>query len=203
MPNQDINKAVEQASEQDRINSIQTATDSRRKRELLAIQEELENPELTHGKCPEYVFKEYFYDFFKTGTNNVTNTNLALKWLDLAGGGYNEVDVINDEGETIFTVPSIISRPTINQTVSDQVDFINLGHTIEQKNKWMRGAGDKIASETLGRTKDTILDNKSIEDDKSRWRAIFKRYETDSKEEVELTKEDKKNLEDLGLNYDD
>ena len=45
MPNQDINNAVAQASEQDRINSIQAATDSRRKRELLAIQEELENPE--------------------------------------------------------------------------------------------------------------------------------------------------------------
>ena len=203
MANQDIKNAVEQASEQDRINNIKTAADIRRKRELLAIQEELENPEFTRGKCPEYVFKEYFYDFFKTGTNNVTNTNLTLKWLDLAGGDYNEVDVINDEGETIFTVPSIISRPNINKSTSDKVDFINLGHKIEQKNKWMAGAGDKLASDTLSKTKDTILDNKSIEDDKSRWKAIFKRYESDDKDEVKLTKEDKKNLEDLGLNYDD
>ena len=67
----------------------------------------------------------------------------------------------------------------------------------------MRGAGDMLAIEALSKTKETILDNKSIEDDKSRWRAIFKRYESDGKEEVELTKEDKKNLEDLGLNYDD
>ena len=54
-----------------------------------------------------------------------------------------------------------------------------------------------LAIEALSKTKETILDNKSIEDDKSRWRAIFKRYESDGKEEVELTKEDKKNLEDL------
>ena len=64
----------------------------------------------------ESYFVEYFLDFFASGGHLENEPRpLAMKWIELAGGPYNSVVIVNEYGEPLYTVPGILTRPDINK----------------------------------------------------------------------------------------
>jgi len=59
---------------------------------------------------PEAVFVEYFLDYLRNPSVQPEST-LMGKWIELAGGPYNEVDIINQEAAVLFTVPGVFAKP--------------------------------------------------------------------------------------------
>lgn len=163
-----------------------------------------------NAKVPETVFKEYFLDFFRNYNKDTEPTDsdnaLYAKWLELAGSEYNEVDVINDKGETVFTTPALLTVPTIdykkaldmginqtavealqnrNRTPAESINYVN-----SQVSRFMAGA---VSVDTR--------------DETARWEKILKKYKSTEEVEQENIKKTLKKMpdvvkEDLGLIYD-
>lgn len=73
------------------------------------VENKEENP-----KLPEPVFKEHFLPFL-TGQKPISEQPTVLKdWVDVAKSPMGEVDVVNEKGDTLFTVPPIYDSGVID-----------------------------------------------------------------------------------------
>ena len=130
----------------------------------------------TIAVIPEIVFVEYFLDFFKN-IHNTSEKTLLLKWLELAGGPYNEVNVIDGEGKVIYTVPSVYIKPKIDENMND-VNFNNMASKYVMKTNRIKTEGVNYLKNELKDIDNMIkVDEKEMLEATNRWKAIFKRYE--------------------------
>lgn len=121
---------------------------------------------------PEIVFKEYFFDYFFTLSNDTTSP-LLLKWLELSGGPYNEVDILNDKGQVIYTVPGIVSRPTVSNGINNK-NFNQIAATYELKSNRLVVEGINYLTNELQGVPANI--NSSADIDAQRWLYIYNYY---------------------------
>lgn len=165
-----------------------------------------ENPRL-----PEYIFKEHFLDFFKEyGTMTKEDKHKAplyQKWLELAGSEYGEVDIIDNQGNVLFTTPGLFARPKINFEHTTAVKLNDTAHN--SMNRFNRTSAESInyVNNKVAKTMSGILEADN-QDELNRWNTIVNKYKEINKDikpnEVELPKGkvSKVVMEDLGLNYD-
>ena len=75
------------------------------------------------GKLPEALFTEYFLPVFKqtpeeieklTQQERAIRDQLLQDWVKVAGGVFNEVNIIDQAGNILFTVPALKSTAVIN-----------------------------------------------------------------------------------------
>jgi len=128
-----------------------------------------------NAKLPEDVFKEYFLDFFQNGDVDNINTPLMAKWIELSGSPYNEVDVYNNQGNVMYTVPPVLARPTIGDKPITNVDFSNIAGTYKLKANRLTQDADKYLNNKLnGLEKQVVSDSQDtlIRD----WHNIFSLY---------------------------
>lgn len=123
---------------------------------------------------PEVVFKVYFLDFFKSGMNTPDRDFKYAKWIELSRSPYNEVDVIDNAGNVIFTVPPLYVKPSIDDSVID-INFSNISSKYILKSNRLKSDADNYLSTELTPIGDKLTSN--TEDITSRWLEIFKRYE--------------------------
>ena len=174
------------------------------------LMEETINKPAPNAKLPEIIFKEHFVEFFKTYSSNTAPTEADsttyARWLTIAGSEFNEVDIIDDKGNVIFTVPPMLTKPNVdykatrtinvNDTAYDAVNKFN--RTPAESSNFITNKVSKLMSGAI--TVDT-------NEDESRWKRILNRYKNPEAEEQEKLEEQKKKIptvvkEDLGLNYD-
>lgn len=146
---------------------------------------------------PEIIFKEHFLNFFYKMTKEETTSPLALKWIELAGGVYNEVDVVNEAGQVIFTVPSLFTRPNVDDSVLGKMSFSNIAHKFQAKLDRTEAEGLNYLNRELSSLPNNV-DSDSA-NDINRWMNIFLRYSVKSTDikTLPLTLQD-----DIELNYD-
>ena len=129
----------------------------------------------------EAPFKEYFLDYFKSimVDGGERNSHLELKWMELAGGEYREVDVVDNEGKVLFTVPGINNNKIVQLDELKDISFSNMGYTYNMKADKIQAAGiNYLADEFMALPKflDTTADINKIH---GRWISIFRRYYKD------------------------
>jgi len=126
-----------------------------------------------NAKLLESVFVEYFLDHFKSGQNDI-HSALTLKWIELAGSPFNEVDIVDDNGNIIYSVPPIMARPNIDEAV-ENMDFNNIMATYQLKKNNIAALGANYINTQLNNVgKNIKADNKNIYTE--RWLSIFNRY---------------------------
>ena len=162
------------------------------------------------ARVPEMIFKEHFVDFFKSYGKNTTPTEADsttyARWLTIAGSEFNEVDIINESGDVIFTVPPMLTKPNVDYKATRQIrvddtayDATNkFNRTPAESSNYMASKVNKMMSGAI--TVDT-------RHDEAAWERILKRYKNPEAEEQKKLEEKKKKIptivkEDLGLNYD-
>lgn len=146
---------------------------------------------------PEIVFKEYFLDFFFNISKHPESSTLSLKWTELAGGPYSEVDVVDSFGNKIFTVPSLFSRPKVNDEHLKHMSFSNIAGKFEAKANRIYADGINYLNMELSSLPKEI--SSSSDEEVIRWISIFKRYAINAPKVSNISKQVK---EDLGLDYD-
>lgn len=189
-------------------------------KETVALAEEL-NAFFTeaakdHAKLPEFIFKEHFLNFFKelpniqpdrAGRYPEKYTALYAKWIELAGNEYNPVDIIDNNGKTIYTVPGIMAKPNLDLVRNNNT---NVGEIVTKANahtQYLPEKGTRYLEGTLGKITNG-LDNSEQKNMVKEWNNILKRYDIKTPEEEKKEEEKQKKkiskvtLEDLGITYD-
>lgn len=132
---------------------------------------------------PEMVFKEYFLDYFK-GVDRDANSPVLLKWLELAGGPYNEVMVIDDKtGEALYKVPAVYAKPIVDTKQLADVSFNNVLSEFNLRSNRIHADGLNYLNQELTGI-DVEVGDKSVTT--SRWRGIFKKYHTGPKTKASI-----------------
>ena len=123
---------------------------------------------------PEIEFKEHFLDYLFSPTAMAANGVLLLKWLELARGPFNEVDVMDYLGNIIFTVPSIYAKPIINQNVMNNNDFSSMQAMYNLKANHFQASGTNFLNNALNGVSNGIVTSET--NDSVRWRNIYEYY---------------------------
>jgi len=129
---------------------------------------------LVNSVIPEMVFIEYFLDFFKYPAKHA-DSPLLSKWIELSGGPYNEVDVVNAEGKIIYTVPGAYMPPVANFEILSNYNFANIASNYQMKKKITSAQATNYISTILSTIPDLLRPN--VEMYINRWASIFARYD--------------------------
>jgi hypothetical protein len=123
---------------------------------------------------PERIFTEVFLEHFKSGEQMSSNDPLTLKWLELSGGPYNEVSIIDDKGNQLYTTPGLYSKPVVDTKDTKFSDIISK-HNL--KSNRMYEDGINYLSAELSNIEKQITNNNK--EHAMKWDSVFKRYKTD------------------------
>lgn len=174
------------------------------------ITEALQDPDLKKNeKCPEYIFKEEFLPFFKKfAANEIEKKDndshtLMHKWLCISGGHYKSVDVVDNKGETLFTVPPVFNPDAVNMESLKQVGFYDMVEEAKKKGGRFPEEGNSYLYNRLDNLPTFLNNPETVNDDLDKWREIFDRYpDQDDKKDIPVKEVPKWMKEELGLDTD-
>jgi len=135
-----------------------------------AIAEAKPNPVL-----PEAVFVEYFLDYLKNPAAQPEST-LMSKWIELAGGPYNEVNIIDGSGNVLYAVPGIFAAPNIDYGSLGNYNFSEIAANYNLKKKLTAAQATNYLGSILGGMDSSLHVN--AQGIIMRWANIFSRYDT-------------------------
>jgi len=128
------------------------------------------------NKLPENVFVEYFLDFFKD-PNKDLNSPILQQWLSIAGGPYNEVDILDHKGNIIYSVPSVYVETSIESDINNK-DFQSIADEYNLKSNRLKSEADAFLSQALRGADDMVVFK--TDENRKRWAMIFARYKQQS-----------------------
>ena len=170
------------------------------KTEITNIHDELVNS-IDNSKLPEIYFKEYFLDYFKSGVNE-SNVALDLKWTELAGGMFNEVDITGDDGKVIYSVPPLYAHPSTNGHAIENIDFRNIAIEYGMRSNRLETDGTNYLNKALSGLDKQVVSS-DVKEISTRWNNIFKRYDKPaSGKETSMVKPHISGMLDDMLEYD-
>lgn len=131
-----------------------------------------------HGKLPEPLFVKHFLPVFAGEVSSKENQQALGNWISIAGTPMNEVDIIDNTGKVLFSVP-----PLFNTAVIDITNRAN-GRSLADIFKEYVIRNANIPSIAERKLADAIEDklNQSVDSgrrnlgNEERWMSIFERY---------------------------
>lgn len=130
--------------------------------------------ETNRAKLPESIFKNMFVeDLIKNKGQGV----IGAKFIEYAGGPYNEVDIIDNKGDTIFTCPPIYDRSSTDKKTK-QIPFSEIAGTYELKKSRMPSEANKYMNDISSSIKNSV----KVEENGNayRWSVILNKYNDDA-----------------------
>ena len=162
-------KSIQEAMKQQTIENIRSQTDDFYK-ELVQ--------QNTNGRLPENIFVGYFLPYFSGQKPIDKSSQVMADWISIAGTPMNEVDILDQSGNTIYTVPSLFDTNIIKvnsrkegESIADiynQYD-LRMNNIPSVANNFLLKALDKKIEDL--NTQSTIHDNNV-----TRWNSILSRY---------------------------
>ena len=162
----------------------------------------IEKEEASKHKMPEVVFKDLFLEHFKeiAEGKQVSDDTLTAAWIGLAGSPYNEMDIVDEKGDTLYTVPSVLSRPKLDEKFYSSVSFTDMAAKYQEKSNYLEAEGTRYLNSAVKSMEGTISSSQPLGG--ARWNAIFNRYDTNKlKDSVKHRVDDVE--DDPGIVYDD
>lgn len=68
---------------------------------------------VSRPRLQEYIFVNVFLPLFHGDEENIYNATMNT-WLSVAGSPFNEVDIIDNNGKILFTVPPVYNRNNVH-----------------------------------------------------------------------------------------
>jgi len=124
---------------------------------------------------PEDIFVEYFLDYFRDPVSQA-NTTLPSKWLEVSGGPYSEVDILDKTGKVIYTVPSLFISATIDPEIMANYNFSDIAANYNMTMKITSTAAQNYLNTALSGLPEAILTDTRRHI--AKLSAIFARYDT-------------------------
>lgn len=130
------------------------------------------------GRLPEDIFVNYFLPYFTNREAGYPNEEkLVNDWISVAGGPYNEVDILDGVGKPIFTVPSLMNTSSFNPQNESNIKYADLVATAEAFRVMSDVHANNFLEEALTvKFREVFKPTDKIFSSEQRWFAIFKRY---------------------------
>lgn len=125
---------------------------------------------------PEPVFVGLFLPFFAYGKNPKHDVKLEHWVMNVAKSATNSVDVVNQQGEVLFTVPPIFDASVVDPAKPDAEPFSHIVAEFRQRTEIMPQVGKAYLEQAFARRQfikslpEKVVANLRI------WDAIFARY---------------------------
>lgn len=132
------------------------------------------------NKLLEPLFRQYFLPFFTNSVVPSPDNSAYAYWVGVAGSPTSEVDVIDESGKILFTVPALLNTNSLEvlqsrhrgPSVKDlYLEYAQMSQGLAPvaTNAWNRGLYDKM--------QDIITsDNPSYQSDREKWKKIYDYY---------------------------
>jgi len=148
------------------------------------------------AKLPEEVFVEYFLDFFRNG-GYLTDSPLLLKWIELSGSMYNEVEIIDNQGNILYVTPPLMGSPELDSSL-ENTNFSNIVNTYQLKANNLPVMGLNYLNTQLNGV-DKMVTSGEQNMYTTRWLNIFNLYSGNN--DIGLLPTSNTSMDDL-INYD-
>jgi len=133
------------------------------------------------AQLPESIFVNHFLDFFMNFNTGDMSAPLNIKWVELSGSPYNEVEIIDGKGNVIYNVPPLMARVDVTGKPIEEFNFGKMVGEYKLRSNRIQADADNFLNRQLGGMDKQLTPN-SKEDIMTRWVMIFKRYEQKSLE---------------------
>lgn len=185
---------------QDVAETIRTTETAGMIKEISTIHDELVVKQ-DKAKMHEMVFTTNFLDFFKSGEVNDGNAVLGAKWVEFAGSPEGEVDIINNEGKVIATVPPLISGIDLRNPNIEKINFDVIQKTYRLKADYLTVQGEEYLSNTLDAVGEVVKTANMFDGKHSKeWNDLFNKFD---KKETTVTEDTSKKATKLTSPDDD
>jgi hypothetical protein len=129
-------------------------------------------------KLPEEVFVKNFLPFFSGKQSIKENPDVIPNWIGIAGSPTSPVDVVDNSGDVLYTVPGFYDTTIIK--ANSRFEGSTLGETMTQyemdKSVIPQRANNRIHKE-LGKKLPTMFQESSMQsENKKAWNTIFEKY---------------------------
>ena len=140
----------------------------------------------------EFIFQEHFLEFFKKFKNSeydelTPEEGIKLnKWLELVGGPYREMSIVDNKGQELYRVPPIYTTNTIEsvQEVDNDVSLNQIGKSFADRYKTNPTRAVPALHATISGLPKFIKPVETQISDIQRWDKIFKRYEENITDDI-------------------
>jgi hypothetical protein len=140
-------------------------------------------------RIPENIFRRHFVAFF-SGVKSAYDAELLEHWYKIAGTPYEEVDLVDERGNVVATVPPVLDRDSIPIVATRQpgmsVDFA-LDNEAQQATLSPRLATTRLATTLTEKFVNPSEGRKAALS--QRWEELLKRYEADIPKEKKTSSE--------------
>ena len=130
-----------------------------------------------HNKIPEPIFVAHFLPYFTGKKVEDPARNPMAEWIGVAGSATSKVDVIDDAGEVLFTVPPMMDSTIINlnQTGGKRLNDLVTDYQLHRES--LPGAAANFYNREFNNKLKQIVPGHVDETQASKqWRSIFDRY---------------------------
>lgn len=178
---------------QDRL--TQSLLDNIKQQESSFLSEIVEDAQHNRSKLPEPLFREHFLPFFSGASPIEGRSDVITKWIGVAGSPTAEVDVINEQGQSLFTVPGYYDTTVIDamsRSLGKENTLSTIINVYSQQMTNIPQIAETEVRKNLDVKKDSLIQpSKNYQNNRERWEAIFSHYgiETPLSREKAATKE--------------
>lgn len=139
------------------------------------------------GRLSEHIFVGVFLPLF---LDEPLLYNVSFKtWIDRAAGSpYKEVDIVDNSGRVLFTVPPLLDRTTVNTITDSRVSITHVIVTANQYGRIHPNQGKAYLDSELAKRATIMHVPANMINHLDIWNAIFKRYNRPEIFVVEETK---------------
>lgn len=163
---------------QDRL--TQSLVDSIKQQESSFLSEIVEDAQHNRAKLPEPLFREHFLPFFSGASAIDSRSEVITQWIGIAGSPTAEVDVINEQGESLFTVPGYYDTTVIDAMSRSLGKEVTLSRIINIYNQQMTNipqvAETEVQKNLEVKKESLIQPSKNYQNNRERWESIFTHY---------------------------
>jgi len=126
------------------------------------------NEPVVKATMNEDIFREHFIEVLVNGSDDPDDKRIDF-WVNYAGDVYSEVDIIDIDGNVLYTTPGLFARATTND--DSKIPFSEIANTYELKKDGLPGEVDKFMNSIT----DSIIDKLGIDktDNTIRWNLIY------------------------------
>lgn len=178
---------------QDRL--TQSLLDNIRQQESSFLSEIVEDAAKNKAQLPEPLFREHFLPFFSGASSVKDRSDVITKWIAVAGSPVAEVEVINEQGQALFTVPGYYDTTVVDAMSRSLGKEATLSTIINRYNQQMTNIpqiAEKEVQKNLEVKSESLLQpSKNYQNNRERWETIFKHYGL----ETPLTRSEKEQVQ--------
>lgn len=154
-------------------------------------------------KLPEEVFRHHFLPFFTGQEVQDKSRKPVTEWIGIAGSPTASVDVVNEGGETMFTVPPMMDSAIVNLGLQKGKNLHELVLEYKLHGESVPGAAQKFYRHNVQNKLNSLVPGHTDESQAEKaWRKIFEHYDIKPPGQESTVEEVKKDNQPEDLDYE-